>query len=77
MRGGGFRQNYSKFSGAFSNVADPYHFDTDPDPGCEKIRYGSPFGFGSRLNFDTDLNPDKNSTDSGAGKKGFKTYFYK
>ena len=18
--------------------ADPYHFDTDPDPGCEKIR---------------------------------------
>ena len=23
-----------------SSVADPYHFYTDPDPGCEKIRYG-------------------------------------
>ena len=20
-----------------SSVADPYHFDTDPDPGCEKF----------------------------------------
>ena len=35
------------------SVADPYHFDTDPDPGCEKIRYGS----GSRVNFDTDPDP--------------------
>ena len=33
-------------------VADPYHFDTDPDPGCEKICYES--GSGSRVNFDTD-----------------------
>ena len=23
------------------SVADPYHFDTNPDPGCEKMRYGS------------------------------------
>ena len=23
------------------SVVDPYHFETDPDPGCEKIRYGS------------------------------------
>ena len=39
------------------SVADPYHFDTDPDPdpGCEKIRYGS----GSRVNFDTDPDPAK------------------
>ena len=40
-----------------ASVADPYHFDTDPDPdpGCEKIRYGS----GSRVNFDTDPDPAK------------------
>ena len=43
------------------SVADPYHFDTDPDPGCEKIRYGS--GSGSRVNFDTDPDPGKNDTD--------------
>ena len=24
-----------------TSVSDPYHFDTDPDPGCEKICYGS------------------------------------
>ena len=38
-----------------SSVADPYLFDTDldPDPGCEKILYGS----GSRANFDTDPDP--------------------
>ena len=43
------------------SVADPYHFETDPDqdPGYEKIRYGS----GSRANFDTDLYPGKNDTD--------------
>ena len=41
------------------SVADPYHVDTDPDPGCEKICYGS----GSRVNFDTDPNPGKNDTD--------------
>ena len=40
-------------------MADPYHFYTDPDPGCEKIRYGS----GSRANFDPD--PGKNDTDPG------------
>ena len=38
-----------------TSVADPYHFDTDTDPGCEKIRYGS----GSRVNFDTDPDPAK------------------
>ena len=42
-----------------SSVADPYYFDADPDPGCEKIRYGS----GSRVNFDTDPDPGKNETD--------------
>ena len=31
------------------NVTDPYHFDTDPDPGSEKIRQGSE----SWPNFDT------------------------
>ena len=40
-------------------MADPYHFDEDPDPGCEKIRYRS----GSRVNFDTDPDPGKNNTD--------------
>ena len=34
-------------------MADPYHFDTDPDLGCEKIRSGS------RANFDTDPDPGK------------------
>ena len=41
------------------SVADPYNFDTDLDPGCEKIRYGS----GSRVNFDVDPDPGKNYTD--------------
>ena len=31
-------------------MADPYNFDTDPDPGCEKIRFGA--------NFDTNPDPD-------------------
>ena len=48
-------------------MADPYHFDTDPDPGCEKIRYGS--GSGSRVNFDTDPDPGKNNTDPDPAKK--------
>ena len=48
-----------------TSVADPYHFDTDPDPGCEKIRYGS----GSRVNFDTDPDPGKNDTDPDPEKK--------
>ena len=49
-------------------MADPYHFDTnpDPDPGCEKIRYGS----GSRANFDTDPDPGKKDTDPDPTKKG-------
>ena len=51
-------------SGAWS-VSDPYHFDTDPDPGCKKIRYGS----GSRANFDTDPDPGKNDTDPDPAKK--------
>ena len=38
-----------------TSVTDPYHFDTDPDPGCEKNRYGS----GSRVNFDTDPDPGR------------------
>ena len=46
-------------------MADPYKFDTDPDPGCEKIRYGS----GSRVNFDTDSDPGKNNTDPDPAKK--------
>ena len=45
-------------------MADPYYFDTDPDPGCEKIRYG----FASRTNFDTDPDPGKNDTDPDPGK---------
>ena len=40
-------------------MADPYHFDTDPDPGREKIRYGS----GSRANFDTDQDPGNIDSD--------------
>ena len=44
-------------------MADPYHFD--PDPVCEKIRYGS----GSRMNFDTDPDPGKNDTDPDPAKK--------
>ena len=49
------------------SVADPYNFDTDPDPGCEKIRYGS--GSGSRVNFDTDPDPGKNDPDPDPAKK--------
>ena len=48
-----------------TTVANLYHFDTDPDPGCEKIRYGS----GSRTNFDTDPDPGKNDTDPDPGKR--------
>ena len=50
---------------ALNSVADPNHFDTDPDPGCEKIHYGS----GSRVNFDTDPDPGKNYTDPDPAKK--------
>ena len=53
------------FADVGGSVADPYHFDTDPDPGCEKIRYGS----GSRANFDTDPDPGKNDTDPDPAKK--------
>ena len=53
--------------GVASSVADPYHFDTDPDldPGCEKIRYGS----GSRVNFDTDPDPAKKDQVPGKSSK--------
>ena len=37
----------------------------DPDPGCEKMYYGS----GSRVNFDTDPDPGKNYTDPDPAKK--------
>ena len=47
------------------SVVDPYHFDTDPDPGCEKKFYGS----GSRANCDTDPDPGKNDTDPDPAKK--------
>ena len=50
-----------------TSVADPYHFDMDPDPGCEKIHYGSESR--SRANFDTDLDPGKNDTDPDPAKK--------
>ena len=46
-----------------TSVSDPYHFDSDPDPGYEKIRYGS----GSRMNFDTDPDPGKNDMDPDPG----------
>ena len=49
------------------SVADPYHFDTDPDPGYEKICYVS--GSGSRVNFDTDPYPGKNNMDPDLAKK--------
>ena len=50
-------------------VADPCNSDTDPDPGSEKIRYGS----GSRPSFDTDPDPGKNDTDPDPVKKRFNT----
>ena len=46
-------------------MADPYHFDTDLEPGCEKIRYGS----GTKMNFDTDPATGKNNTDPDPAKK--------
>ena len=52
---------------AGSSVADPYHVDTDPDPGFEKVRSGS----GSRPNVHTD--PGKNYMDPDPGKTGFST----
>ena len=44
-------------------MADPYHFDMDPDldPGCEKICYRHGNGF--MTHFDTDLDPGKTETD--------------
>ena len=63
--------NGTVYYSLYSSVADPYHFDTDPDPDCEKILYGS----GSMVNFDTDPDPGKNDTDPGSGsnKKGLST----
>ena len=51
--------------GVSEGVADPYNFDTDLDPGCEKIRNGS----GSRVNFDADPDPGKNDTDPDPAKQ--------
>ena len=52
------------------SVADLYHFHTDLDPGCEKIRCGSEY----RTNFDTDPDPGKNyaDLDPDRGKKRIK-----
>ena len=47
-------------------MVDPYHFDTGPDPGPEKIRYGSGLNSGSSPNFHTYPSP---------GKKGFSTNY--
>ena len=41
----------------------------DPDPGSEKIHYGS----GSRPKFDTDPDPGKNDKNPDPDKKGFGT----
>ena len=38
------------------SVVEPYHVDTDPDPGSEKIRDRS----GSTPNFETDPDPGEN-----------------
>ena len=48
-----------RFRSAGSGVADPHHFETDPDPGSEKIRYGS--------DCDTDGDPGKKDTDPDPG----------
>ena len=59
---------FTEIEDGTGSVADPYHFNTDPDPGCEKIRSGS----GSRVvNFDADpdLDPGKNNTDPDPAKK--------
>ena len=53
-----------------NSVADPYLFDTNPDPGCEKIRYGSR----SRTNFDTDPVPEKKFTDPDPDKNDTDPY---
>ena len=52
-------------------VTDQFHFDTDPDPGCEKICYGSGSRSRSRANFVTDPDPDpgKIDTDPDPAKK--------
>ena len=50
-----------------ASVVDPYHFDTDPDPGSEKIRSGS------RPNLDTDPETGKNNADPDAGNQGSST----
>ena len=51
------------------SAADPYHFDTNPHPGCGKIRYGS----GYRTNFDTDPDAGKNDMDPDPCIKGLST----
>ena len=56
-----------------SDINICFHFCSvaDPDPGPEKIRYGS----GSRPNFNTDPDPGKNDTGTNQdpSKRGFST----
>ena len=69
---GGVKVNIADISMIYEwHVVDPYHFDTDPEPGAEQFRYGS--GSGSRPLFDTDPDPGKNDTDPIPGKKRFNT----
>ena len=48
-------------------VADPYHFDTDPNPGSEKFRHGSVV----RLKFVTDPDPILIRIHKNSGKTAF------
>ena len=69
----GFNQSISFRQPEDSSNIDEYldYTGPDPNPGSENIRDRS----GSRPNFETDPDPDKNDTDpySDPGKKGFST----
>ena len=49
------------------SVADPYHFDTDPNPGSEEFRHGSVV----RLKFVTDPDPILIRIHKNSGKTAF------